>query len=68
MVRESSLEPGYKIIAYLTANQEREISGAPLFMKLKDDTELKEMMEDLTNALKADAVKLKNNDYIIISI
>jgi hypothetical protein len=68
MGRESSIEPSYKILAYLTANRDRKISGAALFMILKDEEELKETTAEIANALKADVVKLKNNDYMIIQI
>jgi hypothetical protein len=66
MGRESSMDQSYKIFAYLTSNELRKISGAPLFLKLKDEQELKETTEDIAKALKADIVKLKNNDYIVI--
>ncbi|MBM7585589.1 hypothetical protein JOC86_002131 [Bacillus pakistanensis] len=68
MGRESSINPNYKIMAYLTANEGREVSGSPLFLKLKDDEELKETTGEIAKALKADVVKLKNNDYMIIQI
>ena len=68
MAKESSIDPNYKILAYLTANEERKIAGAPLFMQLKDEEELKETTADIAKALKADVVKLKNNDYLIIHI
>lgn len=66
MGREASVAPNYKILAYLTANENRKVTGAPLFMTLKDEEELKEITADLAHALKADVVKLKNNDYLII--
>lgn len=68
MGRESSSKPTYKILAYLTANKERKISGAPLFMTLKNDEELEETTLEIARALKADVVKLKNNDYMIIQV
>jgi hypothetical protein len=68
MAKEASIDPNYKILAYLTANDDRKIAGAPLFMKLKDEDELKETTDDIARALKADVVKLKNNDYLIIHI
>lgn len=68
MAREVTTKPDYKILAYLTANKERTASGAPLFLQLADETELKETTQDIANALKADIVKLKNNDYMIIRI
>lgn len=68
MGRESSIKPDYKILAYLTANEDRKISGAPLFFQLKDVEELKETTADIAKALRADIVKLKNNDYMIIRI
>lgn len=68
MGRESSIKPDYKILAYLTANEERKVSGAPLFMTLKTEEELKETTVDIAKALKADVVKLKNNDYMIVRV
>jgi hypothetical protein len=68
MARESTIDPSYKILAYLTANEERKISGAALFLKLTDEEELKETTADIAKALKADVVKLKNNDYLIINL
>ena len=68
MGRESSMKPNYKIIAYLTANSQREVGGAPLFLKLENEHELKETTVDIAKALKADVVKLKNNDYMIIRV
>ncbi len=68
MGRESSIEPSYKILAYLTANEDRKVSGAPLFLKLKDEQELKETTEDIAKALKADILKLKNSDFMIIHV
>lgn len=68
MAREASIDQSYKILAYLTANDDRKIAGAPLFLKLKDEQELKEMTAEIAHALKADVVRLKNSDYLIISI
>lgn len=68
MGRESSIKPNYKIMAYLTANEERKVSGSPLFLKLKDEAELKETTADIAKALRAEVVKLNNNDYMIIRI
>lgn len=67
MARESSIDSSYKILAYLTANENRKIAGAPLFMTFEDEIELKETTAEIAYALKADVVKLKNNDYLIIS-
>ncbi len=68
MARESSINPSYKILAYLTANKSREAGGAPLFLKFENEEELKETTKDIAHALKADVVKLKNNDYLIIGL
>jgi hypothetical protein len=68
MARESSISPSYKVLAYLTANNNREVSGAPLFLKFGTEEELKETTMDIAHALKADVVKLKNNDYLIIGL
>ncbi|MCM3236610.1 hypothetical protein M3589_02610 [Heyndrickxia oleronia] len=68
MGKESSNKPDYKILAYLTANKDRKISGAPLFLSFNTIDELKETTNDIASALKADVVKLKNNDYMIIRV
>ncbi|MEH7108381.1 MULTISPECIES: capping complex subunit for YIEGIA [Bacillaceae] len=66
MAKESNMKPDYKIIAYLTSNEERKVTGAPLFLSFKTEEELKDTTLEIAKALKAEIVKLKNNDYLII--
>ena len=62
------MDPAYKIMAYVTANQNRKVSGAPMFLTVDSPEEAKELTSEIAHALKADVVKLKNNDYLIIHI
>lgn len=66
MAKEASAKPHYRILAYLTINKEREVTGAPLFIRLESEKELTETTQDIARALKADVVRLRNNDFMLI--
>jgi siroheme synthase len=66
--RESSMKPNYEILAYLTLEKDRIITGSPLSLWAKDPEELKEMTGDIAKAMKADVVRMKNGDYLIIRL
>lgn len=68
MGRESSMKPNYEILAYLTLEKERIITGSPLSLFAKDQEELKTLTSDIAKAMKADVVKMTNGDYIIIRV
>ncbi|MGS2780456.1 capping complex subunit for YIEGIA [Robertmurraya sp. GLU-23] len=68
MGKESSMKPTYDILAYLTSNKERVITGSPLVIWEKNSEELKELTGDLAKAMKADVVKMKNGDYLVIRV
>ena len=55
------------IVAYITAEEGRVLSGDPLALLVKDPAEQKELTTDLALALRADVVQLKNGDYVLIT-
>jgi len=57
---------GKNIIVYITADENRVLSGDPLTLLVKDQTEQKNLTVELGRALRADVVQLKNGDYILI--
>lgn len=56
-----------EILVYITAEEHKVIGGNPLALLIKDIEEQKSLVRDLSIALKAHVVQLKNGDYIIIS-
>ncbi|QDP39676.1 capping complex subunit for YIEGIA [Radiobacillus deserti] len=68
MGRESSQKPSYEILAYLTKHKERFLGGTPLALFASDDEQLSTMTADIAKAMKADVVRMKNGDYLIIRV
>lgn len=68
MGRENSMKPPYQILAYLTSDRDRIISGGPLLLYSGDLEELKQMTVDIAKGLKADVVQMTNGDYLVIRI
>ena len=56
-----------EILVYITANRDRDLSGDPLTLYLTDPQEIQQTLTDLGRALRADAIQLKNGDYILVS-
>lgn len=56
-----------EILVYITDNKERIISGDPLTLFIPDQKERESCLTDLSKALRADVVQLKNGDHVIIS-
>jgi hypothetical protein len=56
-----------EILAYITSDEKKVIGGDPLSLLVKDIEEQKSLVIELSWALKANVVQLKNGDYIIIS-
>ncbi len=54
------------ILVYITANENRVLSGDPLTLLVRDRNEQKELTAELGRALRADVVQLKNGDYILL--
>lgn len=55
-----------EIAVYITADEKRVLGGNPLGLLVKDVDEQKVLVFELSKALKADVVQLKNGDYLII--
>lgn len=68
MGREASESPNYEILALVTLNKERILGGKQTSLLAENEEEQKEMTVDLAKALKADVVKMKNGDYLVIRV
>ena len=68
MGREGSMKPNYQILAYLTTDRNRVISGGPLLLYSDNIEELKQMTVDVAKGLKADVVHMTNGDYLVIRV
>ncbi|UFU00437.1 hypothetical protein KO561_05685 [Radiobacillus kanasensis] len=68
MGRESSQKPGYEIIAYITQHKERVLGGTSLSLFASDEDQLNSMTSDIAKAMKADVVRMKNGDYLVIRV
>ncbi|MGM0875649.1 MAG: capping complex subunit for YIEGIA [Bacillota bacterium] len=66
MGRESNTKPNYDILAVITLNKDRVLSGKPLTLLAQNEEEQKEMTADIAKALKAEIVRMKTKDYLII--
>ncbi|MCM3730340.1 hypothetical protein M3196_01485 [Fictibacillus nanhaiensis] len=66
MGRESKINPKYDILAVITLNKDRVLSGKPLTLLAQNEEEQKEMTADIAKALKAEIVRMKTNDFLII--
>lgn len=68
MGREANVKPNYEILALITLNKDRILGGKQLSLLAKDEDEQKTMTQDVAKALKADVVKMKNGDYLVIRV
>lgn len=55
-----------KILAYITADENRVLGGDPLTLLVKDVNEQKDLTVEMGRALRADVVQLKSGDYMLI--
>lgn len=56
-----------EIIAYITDNKEKVITGNPLCLCIADEEERKQIITDIAKGLRANVIQLKNGDYIIVT-
>ncbi len=68
MGRESSERPNYEILAFVTLNKERVLGGKQLTLLAENEEEQKIMVKDVAKAMKADVVKMKNGDYLVLRV
>lgn len=66
MGRESNIGPNYDILAVVTLNKDRILGGKPLTLLAQNEEEQKEMTSDLAKALRAEIVRMKTKDYLIV--
>ena len=55
------------ILAYITVDNKRVLSGDPLTLLIQDIEEQKKITVELARALRGNVVQLCNGDYIVIS-
>jgi siroheme synthase len=68
MGRESEMTPNYDILAFFTCDKNRYLGGKALSLLAQNEEELVQLTTDVANAMKADVVKLKTGDYLIIRV
>lgn len=68
MGRENNMNPHYRILAYITINKTRVLSGSAIALLAKDEEEQMLLAQDVAKGLKADMVRLKCGDYMIIRL
>lgn len=68
MGREGTQKPAYEILAIVTLHKERILCGNQLSMLAKDEAEQELMTVDIAKAMKADVVKMKSGDYLVIRL
>ena len=68
MGREASERPDYQILAIVTLQKERIISGNQLSLFAEDEEQQKRMTQDIAKAMKADVVRMKDGDYLVIRV
>ncbi len=56
-----------EIIAYITDNKERIISGDPLCLFVEDEADRQQLISDIARGLRANVIQLKNGDHIIVT-
>ncbi|MEY2373346.1 capping complex subunit for YIEGIA [Lysinibacillus capsici] len=68
MGKESSERPNYEVLAFVTLKKERILGGKQLTLLAQDEEEQKFIVQDIAKAMKADVVKMKNGDYLVIRV
>ncbi len=68
MGRESSERPTYEILAIITLNKERVLGGKQLSLFAENEDQQKFMVQDVAKAMKADVVKMKSGDYLVLRV
>ncbi|UJF33616.1 capping complex subunit for YIEGIA [Paenibacillus hexagrammi] len=65
MGKESSTKASFEILAYITLDPNRVISGNALALLAKDIEEQKIITQDIAKSMKADITQLKCGDYMV---
>lgn len=56
-----------QILVYVTNNPSKVVSGDPLCLCIPDEAEKQQTLLDISRALRANVVQLKNGDYMIVN-
>ena len=56
-----------QILVYITNNPEKIASGGPLCLCIPDEAEKQQTLLDISRALRANVIQLKNGDYMIVN-
>lgn len=56
-----------QILVYVTNDPDRVLSGDPLCLFIPDEKEKQQTLLDISRALRANVVQLKNGDYMIVN-
>lgn len=54
------------ILAYITEDDKKVVGGDPLTLCVADEKERKSIVLEISRAMNADVIQLKNGDYLII--
>ncbi|PGT79778.1 hypothetical protein [Bacillus sp. AFS040349] len=68
MGRESSEKPNYQIIAIVTLQKNRILGGSQLSLLAEGEEQQKRITQDIAKAMKADVVKMKDGDYLVLRV
>lgn len=68
MGREATQKPAYDILAFVTIAKERILGGKQLTLLAKDEQEAEALTIEIAKAMKADVVKMKSGDYLVIRV
>ncbi len=56
-----------QILVYITNNPDKIIGGDPLCLCITDEAEKQQTLLDISRALRANVIQLKNGDYMIVN-
>ncbi|MFD1849656.1 MULTISPECIES: capping complex subunit for YIEGIA [Bacillaceae] len=68
MGREISQRPNYQVLAIVTLQKDRILGGSQLSLLANDEEQQKRITQDIAKAMKADVVKMKDGDYLVIRV
>ncbi|MHC0038286.1 capping complex subunit for YIEGIA [Pseudoneobacillus sp. C159] len=66
MGKESNQKPNYDILAFITTDKDKLLGGKQLSLLAKNCQEAEELTVDIAKSLKAEVVKMKSGDYLVI--
>lgn len=62
------MKSSVQILVYITNNPDKIIGGDPLCLCIPDETEKQQTILDISRALRANVIQLKNGDYMIVNL